>query len=168
MPVQIYGNDLTRATHPFSRVQALSTRRRAPVDHHLARLRVQDANDHGCTFVLHHAPTLFEKPSPYDGLQLLNTNVVVQIGRRLPLDSCLFDPRYELCSRYLIFLNTERVVRAAVVPFQELSGILKSISVYPPSDHPGRDRKSTRLNSSHVKISYAVFCLKKKKYLLIK
>src|SRR5690606_39475211 len=27
---------------------------------------------------------------------------------------------------------------------------------------PDRDRKSTRLNSSHVKISYAVFCLKKK------
>src|SRR5436305_5460232 len=38
-------------------------------------------------------------------------------------------------------------------------------------DHPacspdrarGPDRKSTRLNSSHVRISYAVFCLKKKK-----
>src|SRR5690606_41859048 len=29
--------------------------------------------------------------------------------------------------------------------------------------HLARDRKSTRLNSSHVKISYAVFCLKKKK-----
>src|SRR5258705_2285580 len=28
---------------------------------------------------------------------------------------------------------------------------------------PGRDRKSTRLNSSHLGISYAVFCLKKKK-----
>src|SRR5436305_5963592 len=28
---------------------------------------------------------------------------------------------------------------------------------------PARDRKSTRLNSSHVRISYAVFCLKKKK-----
>src|SRR5690606_39425009 len=27
--------------------------------------------------------------------------------------------------------------------------------------HHGTDRKSTRLNSSHVKISYAVFCLKK-------
>src|SRR5690606_41474571 len=27
----------------------------------------------------------------------------------------------------------------------------------------GRDRKSTRLNSSHVKISYAVFCLTKKR-----
>src|SRR5438874_5448449 len=31
------------------------------------------------------------------------------------------------------------------------------------ADH--RDRKSTRLNSSHVEISYAVFCLKKKKRL---
>src|SRR2546430_10512564 len=29
-------------------------------------------------------------------------------------------------------------------------------------DHPGEDRKSTRLNSSHSQISYAVFCLKKK------
>src|SRR5256884_1536891 len=28
----------------------------------------------------------------------------------------------------------------------------------------GTDRKSTRLNSSHSQISYAVFCLKKKKY----
>src|SRR5260221_3390161 len=28
--------------------------------------------------------------------------------------------------------------------------------------HCGRDRKSTRLNSSHTVISYAVFCLKKK------
>src|SRR5690606_42065262 len=42
---------------------------------------------------------------------------------------------------------------------------------YPPHTYPGErrsavdqeDRKSTRLNSSHVKISYAVFCLKKKK-----
>src|SRR5690349_23716900 len=30
-------------------------------------------------------------------------------------------------------------------------------------DLGGGDRKSTRLNSSHVEISYAVFCLKKKK-----
>src|SRR3989475_8835341 len=29
--------------------------------------------------------------------------------------------------------------------------------------HSNRDRKSTRLNSSHSQISYAVFCLKKKK-----
>src|SRR5690625_5361898 len=30
-----------------------------------------------------------------------------------------------------------------------------------------RDRKSTRLNSSHVAISYAVFCLKKKNYIIV-
>src|SRR5256885_8712980 len=30
---------------------------------------------------------------------------------------------------------------------------------------PCTDRKSTRLNSSHLVISYAVFCLKKKKYI---
>src|SRR5690349_24596940 len=32
-----------------------------------------------------------------------------------------------------------------------------------PGTSGGPDRKSTRLNSSHVEISYAVFCLKKKK-----
>src|SRR3712207_8475588 len=44
-------------------------------------------------------------------------------------------------------------------------------AIQPPADLDGgqhlgqerRDRKSTRLNSSHANISYAVFCLKKKK-----
>src|SRR5947209_16776264 len=36
-------------------------------------------------------------------------------------------------------------------------------AVLPVQDQEGRDRKSTRLNSSHANISYAVFCLKKKK-----
>src|SRR5256885_13109416 len=31
---------------------------------------------------------------------------------------------------------------------------------------PRQDRKSTRLNSSHLVISYAVFCLKKKKHMI--
>src|SRR3712207_7218925 len=34
-------------------------------------------------------------------------------------------------------------------------------------DADARDRKSTRLNSSHANISYAVFCLKKKKHTII-
>src|SRR5690606_40313426 len=37
------------------------------------------------------------------------------------------------------------------------------VGAAPGSPARGGDRKSTRLNSSHVKISYAVFCLKKKK-----
>src|SRR5690625_6133971 len=44
-----------------------------------------------------------------------------------------------------------------------------SSTVFAPNPAVGRapnrqDRKSTRLNSSHVAISYAVFCLKKKKH----
>src|SRR2546426_5911808 len=35
------------------------------------------------------------------------------------------------------------------------------------ADHQGIDRKSTRLNSSHLVISYAVFCLKKKKVMYV-
>src|SRR5690606_4212783 len=46
------------------------------------------------------------------------------------------------------FLNTGKII-----PIYRLSKELRT----------SKDRKSTRLNSSHVKISYAVFCLKKKK-----
>src|SRR3712207_7032995 len=35
------------------------------------------------------------------------------------------------------------------------------VAVRPAEDDAGADRKSTRLNSSHANISYAVFCLKK-------
>src|SRR5690606_39726522 len=45
---------------------------------------------------------------------------------------------------------------------RELRGVRRSLV-----PDPG-DRKSTRLNSSHVKISYAVFCLKKKNIMINK
>src|SRR6266540_5298716 len=48
-----------------------------------------------------------------------------------------------------------------------LTGILGNTSLaqleLPPASPALQDRKSTRLNSSHITISYAVFCLKKKK-----
>src|SRR5690554_7137055 len=40
---------------------------------------------------------------------------------------------------------------------------LKDYLLGPNAARVVRDRKSTRLNSSHVRISYAVFCLKKKR-----
>src|SRR5258707_11920098 len=40
---------------------------------------------------------------------------------------------------------------------------MSAISLSGPGGGGGGDRKSTRLNSSHANISYAVFCLKKKK-----
>src|SRR3712207_8356059 len=45
----------------------------------------------------------------------------------------------------------------ASVEDEELTGEREAVGV-----SPSRDRKSTRLNSSHANISYAVFCLKKK------
>src|SRR5690606_41063350 len=56
-----------------------------------------------------------------------------------------------------------KTMKQIQVPFSEKEmNRLKEISF--PDDFNGvrEDRKSTRLNSSHVKISYAVFCLKKK------
>src|SRR5690625_2261677 len=46
---------------------------------------------------------------------------------------------------------------------EKLSGICDSHGMEAHFAVQERDRKSTRLNSSHVAISYAVFCLKKKK-----
>src|SRR3712207_8597133 len=49
-------------------------------------------------------------------------------------------------------------------PRQARRGRLAAADLQPGRQgRSGRDRKSTRLNSSHANISYAVFCLKKKK-----
>src|SRR2546422_6055040 len=56
---------------------------------------------------------------------------------------------------------------AEALPEQRLPAVEQLLAVRPAGrprrDHDVRDRKSTRLNSSHGYISYAVFCLKKKK-----
>src|SRR6266852_6822990 len=48
------------------------------------------------------------------------------------------------------------------LPILERFGKPKVAAEGGPPPRPGKDRKSTRLNSSHGSISYAVFCLKKK------
>src|SRR5215510_2268224 len=69
------------------------------------------------------------------------------------------------------FLMIRRPPRSTLFPYTTLFRSLKPLGSRPCGfeschQHPPcltRDRKSTRLNSSHVAISYAVFCLKKKK-----
>src|SRR5690606_42154666 len=77
-------------------------------------------------------------------------------------------PRSTLFPYTTLFRSCGRPVGAGTI--RRLSGQLSCAGRHPVaagcdrprgSAHP--DRKSTRLNSSHVKISYAVFCLKKKK-----
>src|SRR5215469_17514270 len=82
------------------------------------------------------------------------------------------------CGRFLVlfffFLITRPPPTSTLFPYTTL---FRSLDPYrhdhaPPGAgaagrahrlHRAIDRKSTRLNSSHVEISYAVFCLKKKK-----
>src|SRR5690554_7394962 len=49
------------------------------------------------------------------------------------------------------------------ISLEELQHALSHKGPYTIQEITEKDRKSTRLNSSHVRISYAVFCLKKKK-----
>src|SRR5256885_3821380 len=50
-----------------------------------------------------------------------------------------------------------------IARLNRLPSMTQSISEHTTASIISRDRKSTRLNSSHLVISYAVFCLKKKK-----
>src|SRR5438067_9364161 len=54
-------------------------------------------------------------------------------------------------------------IRSTAAPWEGPAPAHTSTPPHPPSPRTSpEDRKSTRLNSSHVSISYAVFCLKKK------
>src|SRR6266496_5498286 len=68
---------------------------------------------------------------------------------------------------YFFFLMIRRPPRSTLFPYttlfrSRLRGAGPAGLDRPGPVHRRRDRKSTRLNSSHVEISYAVFCLKKK------
>src|SRR5258708_30800865 len=71
---------------------------------------------------------------------------------------------------FFFFLMIRRPPRSTLFPYTTLfRSYLARPSLYARFDahfmpfDPSEDRKSTRLNSSHQIISYAVFCLKKKK-----
>src|SRR6266436_1358489 len=70
---------------------------------------------------------------------------------------------------FFFFLMIRRPPRSTLFPYTTLfrsprPGVRSGCPCRPARETPSRrDRKSTRLNSSHGYISYAVFCLKKKK-----
>src|SRR2546427_12815078 len=89
------------------------------------------------------------------------------------LHLCFFHFRCSLIHfSFFFFLMIRRPPRSTLFPYTTLfrsESIQAEIGGDPVQPAPvcsrtreGRDRKSTRLNSSHSQISYAVFCLKKK------
>src|SRR5690606_41994120 len=108
--------------------------------------------------------------------------------RRSPVSSvrCVatYPSSLPILALFLFFLMTRRPPRSTLFPYTTLFRSQGLAAARVPWQRPhvvdvegaddddrghrsgpqaGEDRKSTRLNSSHVKISYAVFCLKKKK-----
>src|SRR5256885_11107472 len=69
-------------------------------------------------------------------------------------------PRSTLFPYTTLFRSRKASTRGLIPSFAPLPRQYSSLKCPPPFPHP--DRKSTRLNSSHLVISYAVFCLKKK------
>src|SRR5215472_18005196 len=77
-------------------------------------------------------------------------------------------PNHPSFSFFFFFLMIRRPPRSTLFPYTTLFRSRPHLPTSPQvhfcrSRDRGRDRKSTRLNSSHLGISYAVFCLKKKK-----
>src|SRR5687768_18542712 len=72
-------------------------------------------------------------------------------------------PRSTLFPYTTLFRSTHAVIFALVDSTQTRCAREALLSSGPLCAGPDIDRKSTRLNSSHGYISYAVFCLKKKK-----
>src|SRR2546422_7082182 len=84
---------------------------------------------------------------------------------RRPPRSTLF-PYTTLFRSIPNFESTAAYVNAVFLPVIFISGVfydVKNVPTFLRDIAEALDRKSTRLNSSHGYISYAVFCLKKKK-----
>src|SRR5437868_12763848 len=73
-------------------------------------------------------------------------------------------PRSTLFPYTTLFRSTKRGRRGALVHRDEVNRRVRGRRGARMLAITSGDRKSTRLNSSHVSISYAVFCLKKKKF----
>src|SRR3712207_7741003 len=79
-------------------------------------------------------------------------------------------PRSTLFPYTTLFRSLEEDCHVPIIQGKEILYLEKARHPFIPKEKVvpltfeiGKDRKSTRLNSSHANISYAVFCLKKKK-----
>src|SRR5206468_657483 len=106
---------------------------------------------------MRYGEQVFEITVPLDGVNWSVADPLPQIVER-------FHRRHEALYTYAMPDQESVLINARVT----VSGILEELPQEPslPAASPAAprgDRKSTRLNSSHDQMSYAVFCLKKKK-----
>src|SRR3712207_8075336 len=94
-------------------------------------------------------------------LQCVDNRVFFFLMIRRPPRSTLFPYTTLFRSSVQKFLRISRQ-RQQNINRDEGPCVTAQISQHKATQGPSSDRKSTRLNSSHANISYAVFCLKKK------
>src|SRR5690625_2624755 len=94
--------------------------------------------------------TIFEDEKIDELAQTLKTHGIIQpiVVRQLEDEE-----------QYEVIAGERRLRAAKVLEWETISSIIRNLT---DTETASVDRKSTRLNSSHVAISYAVFCLKKK------
>src|SRR2546422_8611414 len=73
-------------------------------------------------------------------------------------------PRSTLFPYTTLFRSLDRDALPLLGDHNVANALAAALAVHEAGVAPGVDRKSTRLNSSHGYISYAVFCLKKKEF----
>src|SRR2546427_1329431 len=109
---------------------------------------------------------------PVSGPKLANASVlirdgrIVAVGRNVPIppDATRIDAAGQWITPGLIDgAGQIGLVEISAVPGTRDASVQGDTIAASFNVAEGRDRKSTRLNSSHSQISYAVFCLKKKK-----
>src|SRR5215510_3270648 len=139
----------------------MSPRPAAPVEPFLRRnlVRVSPRSDHGsCAIYAVHLDD-----------RAVDANRVARAGYiAMPLlfTAKHLDPPFVLCDQHVLAKRSDLLVELKLpISIVALGRLREDLD---DDDRIGHglaqgDRKSTRLNSSHVAISYAVFCLKKKK-----
>src|SRR5438034_7147036 len=100
-------------------------------------------------------PSSGKRPTSYDGIMTAQPPE--------PPDTVLVE-REEVAVMYRVTDDNPEAMGRAWAELEAAVGLRgrKFFGTFQPSTGEYRDRKSTRLNSSHTVISYAVFCLKKK------
>src|SRR5699024_1428923 len=115
-----------------------------------------------------------EKVMPEWKANGFNPDVIVVDPPRKGCDQSLLDAMIEMHPKRIVYVscNPATLARDLKILSEEYNVTkVQPMDLFPQTHHietvvklERKDRKSTRLNSSHVSISYAVFCLKKKKH----
>src|SRR5207249_6898572 len=107
--------------------------------------------------------SLYRSAPPATYVRTLSLHDALPFSSRVRTNDFKYRPLYESTRTVVDEKDFQILARLARDPFASNEGIGGSLGLSGNSIKR-RDRKSTRLNSSHVSISYAVFCLKKKKH----